>query len=167
MKLHLLITNMKRIKIIPFFSSILIAQAAGIIGSIFTVSSINSWYNTIAKPSWNPPSWIFGPVWISLYTLMGIAAYLIWCSKKSTQRNNALGIYGIQLLLNSTWSILFFGIKRPDLAFVEVLVLLTMIILTIIKFDKISRTASVLLAPYLAWVSLATILNYNIWQLNS
>lgn len=153
-------------KILPPIISILIAQSAGLIGSIFTANSVNTWYTTINKPSFNPPSWIFGPVWITLYTLMGIAAFLIWNKKKSSQRTKALFVYGIQLVLNTLWSILFFGLQNPGMAFFEILFLLAFILATICFFFKQSKPAAYLLIPYLAWVSFAAILNYNIWILN-
>jgi len=152
--------------IISLIVSIAIAQGAGIIGSIFTVVSVKTWYLDIVKPEWNPPSWIFGPVWITLYTLMGIAAYLIWQMREVEGAKLALVVYGIQLALNALWSVLFFGLKNPGLAFAEILVLLVFIIATTILFWKINTWAGVLLLPYLAWASFATFLNYTIWQLN-
>jgi len=153
-------------KIIPLIISIAIAQGAGIIGSIFTVASVKTWYLDIVRPEWNPPSWIFGPVWITLYTLMGIAAYLIWQVREVEGAKLALVVYGIQLALNALWSVLFFGLKNPGLAFAEILILLVFIIATTILFWKINTWAGVLLVPYLAWASFATFLNYTIWQLN-
>lgn len=153
--------------------SIVIAQAAGIIGSIFTVSSVNGWYTTLVKPVLNPPSWLFGPVWTILYTLMGIASYLVWSSyAKATdgqvkeQIKLALIIYGVQLGLNALWSILFFGLKQPGFAFAEIIVLLIFIIMTTILFWRISPLAGALMIPYIAWVSFASYLNFTIWQLN-
>lgn len=146
--------------------SILIAQAAGIVGSVFTAESVQTWYLTLNFPSWQPPSWVFGPVWVTLYALMGIAAALIWPHRKTTIGRQALVAYGIQLVLNTFWSILFFGQQNPELAFYEILVLLAAIITTIVLFWRIRRLAAVLMLPYLAWVTFATILNYTIWQLN-
>jgi tryptophan-rich sensory protein len=146
--------------------SIAIAQLAGIIGSVFTFSSVGTWYVDLIKPSWNPPSCIFGPVWITLYAFMGAAAYLVFRERKKKDVKSALTFYGIQLGLNALWSILFFGLKNPGIAFIEILVLLAFISLTIVSFWRISRWAGVLLLPYLAWVAFATYLNYTIWQLN-
>lgn len=146
--------------------SILIAQAAGLIGSFFTVSSVGTWYATLAKPMWNPPDWIFGPVWIALYTLMGMAAYIVWLQKNAQSVGIALSVYGAQLILNALWSILFFGLKNPSFAFIEILILLAFILLTTILFWKINTWAGVLMLPYVAWVSFAAFLNYTIWQLN-
>ncbi|MCR4335787.1 MAG: tryptophan-rich sensory protein [archaeon] len=147
--------------------SIVLSQLAGIIGSIFTVTSITTWYSFLNKPFFNPPSWVFGPVWITLYFLMGISFYLIWVgSADAKKKHKAMKIFGVQLFLNTLWSILFFGMHQPWLAFAEILLLLTAIILTIKTFYKINKTAAYLLAPYLLWVSFATILNLAIALLN-
>jgi len=157
-------------KFVPIIISILIAQAAGAIGSYFTANSVRTWFVTVTKPTWNPPSWLFGPMWITLYTLMGIASYLVWSSDavqdKQGLRTAALWIYGFHLALNALWSILFFGLKNPGAAFAEILVLLVFIIVTTILFWKINMWAGVLLLPYIAWVSFAAFLNYTIWRLN-
>ncbi|MBU2101310.1 tryptophan-rich sensory protein [Patescibacteria group bacterium] len=153
-------------KIFPVLISILIAQLAGIIGSFFTVTSVNTWYLDLVKPAWNPSSWIFGPVWITLYTLMGIAAYLVWRSNGASGVKIALLVYGVHLVLNALWSILFFGLNNPAVAFFEILLLLVFILVTIFLFWKINPWAGALLLPYLGWVSFAAFLNYTIWQLN-
>jgi translocator protein len=140
---------------------ILITEGAGIFGSIATVSSVKSWYLTdIIKPSFNPPSWLFGPVWTLLFLLMGIALYLVWSKK------NNLFWFWTQLLLNTLWSFLFFGLRSPILAFYEIIILWFAILMTIINFKKYHKTASILLWPYLAWVSFAAFLNYSIMVLN-
>ncbi len=151
---------------IVLFVSILIAQAAGIIGSLFTVPNVESWYGTIIKPEFNPPSWVFGPVWITLFLLMGIAAWLVWKSKKGQLRVDALLFYVIQLVLNATWSFVFFGLHRIDLAFIEICFLWLAIATTLVLFFRIHKTAGWLLVPYLAWVSFAAVLNYSIMMLN-
>lgn len=153
-------------KIIQIIISTLIAEGAGILGSIFTVSSIRGWYLTLVKPSWNPPSWIFGPAWTTLYAFMGVAAALVWKQRTFPGAKTALWFYGIQLALNVLWSILFFGLKNPELAFAEIVVLLIMIIATTVLFWRINPWAGVLMLPYIAWVSFATYLNYTIWRLN-
>lgn len=153
-------------KLIGAIISILIAEVAGLIGSVFTSSSVKSWYVTLVKPNWNPPSWLFGPVWTTLYALMGLSAYLIWRGKNKTGVKLALGIYALQLILNIIWSGLFFGLKNPGLAFAEIIVLLFFIIVTIVLFWRINRFAGMLLIPYLAWVLFASYLNYTIWRLN-
>lgn len=146
--------------------SILIAQAAGAIGSIFTVSSVGGWYTTLAKPELNPPAWVFGPVWTTLYTLMGIAAYLVWRKIDAPGAKLALTLYVVQLALNALWSILFFGLHSPGGALVEIVFLWLAIVATIVAFARVSRLAAWLLAPYILWVSFAAYLNYAIWMLN-
>lgn len=153
-------------QILAAFISILIAQAAGAIGSFFSVSSISSWYINIVKPEWNPPSWIFGPVWIFLYSLMGIASYLVWQQRSLPGAKTALIVYGVHLVFNALWTILFFGLKNPGLAFAEIIVLLLLIIITTILFWRINSTAGILMLPYIAWVLFASYLSYTIWQLN-
>ena len=153
-------------KIVEIIISVLIAEAAGILGSVFTASSVRSWYLTLVKPSWNPPSWVFGPVWTTLYLLMGIAASLVWSRRSLPGAKLALWFYGIQLALNALWSILFFGLKNPLLSFVEIIILIIFIIVTTVLFWKINPWAGVLMIPYIIWVSFASYLNYSIWQLN-
>jgi len=144
--------------------SILICQSAGVIGSFFTVST---WYLTLNKPFFNPPSWIFSPVWITLYLMMGISLYLIWNRQfKPRQTKIAVTIFGVQLVLNSLWSVIFFGFKLPLLAFVEIIFLWVAILTTIIYFYRISKPASYLLIPYLLWVSFAAVLNFSLVYLN-
>ena len=147
--------------------AIFVCQMAGVVGSAFTRPSISSWYAALRKPTFTPPNWLFGPVWISLFLLMGISAYLIW--SKGIQNREviiALSIFGIQLVLNILWSFFFFKLQSPFYAFIEILMLWLAILLTIIYFFKISRTASFLLFPYIFWVSFAAILNFYIWRLN-
>ena len=147
--------------------SLALPQLAGVVGSVFTVSAIPTWYEGLAKPALNPPSWVFGPAWTTLYLLMGIAAFLVW--RMGWERKDvraALGIFGVQLFLNAIWSIIFFGLKNPGWAFVEIIFLWLAIVATIIAFSKISRLAVWLLVPYILWVSFAGYLNYSIWTLN-
>lgn len=147
--------------------SILICQLAGVIGAFFTVSSVSTWYLTLNKPFFNPPSWVFSPVWITLYLMMGISLYMVWNSGlEFRQTKIAVTIFGVQLVLNSFWSILFFGFKSPLLAFVEIIFLWTAILATIIYFYRISKHASYLLIPYLLWVSFAAVLNFSLVYLN-
>ena len=147
--------------------SIFICQLAGIIGSIFTISSVTTWYLTLNKPLFNPPNWIFGPVWTILYTLMGISLYLIWKQGwKDKKVKFALMVFFIHLSLNSFWSILFFGLKILGLAFAEILLLWLLISYLIFLFAKINKLAGYLLIPYLVWVTFASILNFSVWTLN-
>lgn len=139
----------------------------GIFGSFFTASSLGSWYITLEKPVFSPPNWLFGPVWTLLYTLMGISAFLIiqkgW---KKKEIRKAMGVFGIQLLLNAVWTPIFFGARRIDLALVVLVLLFVCILWTIILFYRQKRMAAYLLLPYLAWVGFAGVLNASVWFLN-
>lgn len=147
--------------------SIIICLAAGFIGSLFTTTGPDSWYSNINKPSFNPPGWIFGPVWTLLYILMGISLYLVWQKGIADPHVKiALLIFAVQLVLNIMWSILFFGMQSPMLALIEIVLLWVFILLTITHFYPISRTAAYLLIPYILWVSFAAILNFSIFMLN-
>ena len=153
----------------PFLlvKSILICQGAGIIGSLFTAPAVRNWYQTINKPSFNPPNWVFAPVWTTLFILMGIALYLVWRESSQDKKVTRIRlIFFVHLGLNILWSVLFFGRQNPGLAFLEILVLLGFIIYLVKAFGRINKTAGWLLVPYLAWVSFASILNYSIWRLN-
>lgn len=142
-------------------------MAAGFVGSIFTAPAIPVWYATLQKPFFTPPSWVFGPAWTALYILMGVALFLVW--NKSIQDRKvkiAMSIFGVQLVLNFLWSIIFFGLQSPFYALVEIVILWLAILLTIIKFYRIDKRASFLLVPYILWVSFASVLNYYLWILN-
>lgn len=152
-------------KLPRLFLSIALSLSAGIIGSIFTISSIPTWYTFLNKPVFSPPNWVFGPVWTTLYILMGISYYLIWESN-TKQKYKAIKIFLVQLVLNALWSIIFFGLRNPGLALVEVVALWITIVLTIKLFYPISKSAAYLLIPYLLWVSFASILNLFIVLLN-
>lgn len=137
-----------------------ICLGAGVVGSIFTVSSISTWYAALNKPIFSPPNWVFGPVWTILYILMGLSLYLVWLKKRIPS------VFWVQLILNAVWSILFFGLKNPTLAFVDVVALWVSIVLTIKALAKINKLAGNLLIPYFAWVSFASFLNLAIVVLN-
>jgi translocator protein len=146
---------------------IILSESAGIIGSVFTAPAIESWYLGIIKPELNPPSWVFGPVWTTLFALMGIAAFLVW--KKGLNNKGvkiALDIFILQLILNTFWSIIFFGLESPGWAFVEIIFLWVAILATVIAFARVSKPATWLLLPYILWVSFAVYLNYSVWILN-
>ena len=146
--------------------SIILCQLAGFIGSFFTRDSIG-WYITLTKPSFRPPNWLFGPVWIALYLLMGIALYLIWKRGfQSSESRYPVIIFLVQLILNASWSIVFFGARSIGGGLIVIAVLWILIFLTILSFRKVNKTASYLLIPYLIWVSFASILNFSIWRLN-
>lgn len=159
--------NLPKSNLLKVIFAIFICQMAGIIGSFFTFSAIADWYAFLEKPSFAPPNWIFGPVWTILYTLMGVSLYLVWNSKaRKNLKKDALSVFYAQLILNTLWSILFFGFKNPELAFVEILLMWVLIAASIVKFYKIDKTASYLLIPYLLWVSFASLLNFAIAYLN-
>ena len=146
--------------------SIILAQMAGAIGSVFTISSIQTWYVYLEKPFFSPPNWLFAPAWITLYTLMGIAAFLVWQKRQESRAKSALWLYLIHLVLNSLWSVIFFGLQNPAWAFFEILILWVLIVIVAWKFYKIIIIAGILFIPYIIWVTFASILNFTIWQLN-
>ncbi|MCX7744571.1 MAG: tryptophan-rich sensory protein [Flavobacteriales bacterium] len=146
--------------------SIIVCLVIGYAGSFATASSVNDWYLTLNKPIFNPPNWIFGPVWTLLYILMGISFGVIWQQQPSNERNVAMLIFAIQLLLNLSWSFLFFYFKLLLGAFIEIVILWIFIAACIIVFYKIKSVAGYLLIPYILWVSFATILNFSIYWLN-
>lgn len=146
--------------------AVLMCQTAGAFGALFTVSEIAGWYEHLAKPSFTPPGWVFGPVWFLLYTLMGMAVFLIWEQRKMVYVRIALILFMIQLVLNVLWSVFFFGMHNVGLALMGIIVLWIMIAYTIRVFEKIEKMAAWLMTPYLLWVSFATILTYAIWSLN-
>ncbi|MFA5098800.1 MAG: TspO/MBR family protein [Candidatus Paceibacterota bacterium] len=155
------------LKKVKFGVSILLPLLAGFIGSFFTASTVSSWYQELIKPSFNPPGWIFGPVWTLLYIFMGLALYLVWQSEiENKKKKIAISVFAAQLALNVLWSVLFFGLKNPFWAFAEIVLLWVLILANLILFWKIKKSAGWLLLPYLFWVSFASVLNFSIWQLN-
>lgn len=147
--------------------SLALPQLAGILGSFATVTAISTWYANLTKPFFNPPNWIFGPVWIILYLMIGISSYLIWQKIESNKKaKQALNLFWLHLVFNASWSLVFFGLQRPGLAFVNIIILWIFILVLIIRFWKINKVASYLLMPYFLWVSFASILNFAIWYLN-
>ncbi|GAP62823.1 MAG: tryptophan-rich sensory protein [Ardenticatenia bacterium] len=140
---------------------------AAALGGFATARNVKTWYPTLRKPRWNPPAWLFGPVWTLLYTAMGIASWLVWQKRPNApETKTALTVYGAQLGLNALWSVLFFGLRRPAWAFAEIVALWLAIVETIRRFWAIDSRAGALLLPYLAWSSFAAILNATIWRLN-
>ncbi len=147
--------------------SIVIPVTIGATAGFFTITGVDSWYQTINKPSWNPPNWIFGPVWTTLYVMMGVALFFVWKSDvREALKKTAITLFAVQLVLNFLWSFIFFNQQQPGWALVEIVMMWIAILLTIFAFAKIDKTAAWLLVPYISWVSFATILNYTIWQLN-
>ncbi len=154
--------NYKRLAI-----SLLLPQLAGMVGFLFTSSAIPNWYIDLIKPSFSPPNWLFGPVWIILYILMGISVYLIWQRLvENKEAEAAFRLFWIHLFFNAVWSIFFFGFKNPGLAFANIVVIWLLIAILMVKFWKINKWAAYLLIPYFLWVSFAGYLNYSIWMLN-
>jgi translocator protein len=141
------------------------ALAAGI-GGIATAESVGSWYVTLNKPSWNPPGWVFGPAWTLLYLLMSVAAWRVWRVRDRPGARTTLALHGAQLVLNAGWSILFFGLRSPGLALIEIALLWSLLAVLQRAFWRLDRPAAWLWMPYLAWVSFATALNASIWWLN-
>ena len=153
--------------IVKLLISVLACQCAGFIGSIFTTPSIPTWYATLQKPTFTPPNWLFAPAWITLYLLMGISAFIIWRRGVDNRGvREALIVFLIQLILNSLWSVVFFGLKSPLYGVVVIIVLWIAILFTILKFFKLSTVAGGLLLPYILWVSFAAALNISVWVLN-
>ena len=150
---------------LKFIISIVAPFAAGAIGNLATIPNIASWYAALEKPFFNPPNEVFGPVWSVLYLLMGLSFYIVWSSKKHASRNGYIA-FGVQLVLNSLWSIVFFGLHQPWWALLVILGLIFAIIMTMREFWKTSKSAAGLLAPYIAWVSFAACLNFAIAFLN-
>jgi tryptophan-rich sensory protein len=147
--------------------AIIICNIVGLAASMVTLDAIPSWYASLNKPSFNPPNWLFGPVWTALYILMGISAAMIWqLGLERSDVKHALSVFGIQLMLNGIWSYLFFGFQSPLLAFIEIVLLLGMIILTMVRFKNLKPMAAWLLTPYLLWVSFASVLNFSIYLIN-
>jgi translocator protein len=159
---------MRTIKWIHLLGWILLCLfVGGVLGSLFTTPSIPTWYVTLVKPVYQPPNWLFGPVWTILYVLMGISAFIVWSSSAQKNiKNAALLVFLVQLGLNALWSPIFFALHWLFLAFAEIVVLWVAILITILQFNKISKAASILLLPYFLWVSFASILNLHIWLLN-
>jgi tryptophan-rich sensory protein len=145
---------------------ILLPVLGGFIMSLFTRDSMKDWFKTVKKPTWNPPSWLFGPVWTSLYIMMGIASWIILGSADSTLKTYAIALYIAQLLLNFAWSPVFFYFHQIFMALCVILVLWVLILLTTIIFSMINGFAGILFVPYLLWVTFASALNAKIWMLN-
>ena len=153
-------------KFLKLIISLVVVYTTAFFGSYFTFSSISGWYAHLIKPSFSPPNWIFGPVWTVLYLMMAISFYLIWEKNNLNKVCRPAKLFLMQLLLNFFWSLLFFGLHQPFLAFVDIFLLWIFILLTILEFKKRSKTAGYLLIPYLIWVSFASILNLSIVLLN-
>lgn len=161
---HMLIRALNVGTIMGLLVFMLASGAAAVTGIFFRPGA---WYRDLAKPPWRPPDWLFGPVWLVLYISIAVSGWLIWRQWGIDGVALALGVFAVQLVLNALWSAIFFGLRRPDLAFIEVLCLWVSIIATIAVFHPIDAAAAYLLIPYALWVSFAAILNYSIWRLNT
>ena len=148
------------------FISFVVCFSAAAIGSLTTTPQIPNWYADIAKPNWTPPNWLFGPVWTVLFLLMATAAWIVWCKHGIKNARTAFFWFVIQLILNSLWSILFFGWNNPGAAALEIIFLWLTILMTIVAFWNKSKVAALLLVPYFLWVSFAITLNIAIWRMN-
>jgi len=159
--------NIKLTDIVKLVISIIACQCAGLIGSLFTTPAISTWYATIQKPPFTPPNWLFAPAWTTLYLLMGISAFIIWRrGLGNPQVKKALFLFVIQLVLNTLWSAAFFGLESPLYGVIVIAALWVAIILTILKFFKVSYVAAMLMLPYILWVTFAAVLNISILVLN-
>jgi len=147
-------------------ASLALCFLAEALGGLFTSQSVGTWYLTLQKPVFNPPGWLFGPVWTLLYLLMGLSFYLIWNARNTGMKKTAIVVFAVQLILNVSWSLAFFGMQSIISGFIIIVSLWLAIGLTIYRFRQISRLAAGLLLPYLVWVSFAAILNYALWSLN-
>jgi len=142
---------------------VLICFAAAALGAVFMPGD---WYAALRKPTWNPPGWIFGPVWSVLYTMMAVAAWLVWQRGGFGAQRRPLGLFLVQLALNAAWTPLFFGLHQPGVAFAEIVLLWLAIAWTLATFWRVHRAAAWMLVPYLTWVSFAALLNFTLWRLN-
>jgi tryptophan-rich sensory protein len=153
-------------KLLKLLLLIVVCEGVGILGSIFTISSITAWYSHLNKPIFNPPNWIFGPVWTMLYLLMGVSLFLVLEKKLKKQKSFLIILFSVQLFLNFLWSVIFFGLHLPAVALIEIALLWVVITLLIIDFWKFSKPAALILVPYLCWVSFASVLNLFVALLN-
>jgi len=158
----------KKLDLRMLLAFILVSGLAGLLGSLFTFQSIPTWYASLNKPPFNPPNWVFGPVWTTLYLLMGSAAYLVY--REGFGRNEvkaAIYAFACQLCLNAAWSVAFFGLRSIAGGMATIIMLWLAIALMLVLFYRVSRTAGLLIAPYLLWVSFASVLNFSLLLLNS
>ena len=156
----------RRLDLFGLFFFVALCLLVSAAGGMVTATSVDTWYQALAKPSFNPPNWVFAPVWTTLYFLMGVSGWRIWRRRASRATREALSLFGLQLFLNFAWSVLFFGFQRIDLALIDIVILFVAIVANMILFWRIERLATLLLVPYAAWVVFAIVLNVSIWLLN-
>ena len=160
---EIMITSSKMQSLLMLLGFVCICFLAAAMGAIFRPGA---WYEQLAKPSWRPPNWVFAPVWTLIYLTIAVSGWLVWRKAGLSEGARPLAIYLVQLMLNAAWTPLFFGLHRPDLAFLDISLLWLSIIATIVVFYPLSPTAAFLLLPYLLWVTFAATLNFSIWRLN-
>jgi benzodiazapine receptor len=156
----------RRQELVGLAGFVLLCLAGSALGGLATSSSVGTWYQTLAKPSFNPPDWVFAPVWTTLYIFMAIAGWRVWRTPNAQPGTHALQVFYVQLALNLLWSFLFFGMQAIGLALVEIITLLVAIVVTTVLFWRIDRPAGVLFLPYIMWVAFASLLNSALWVLN-
>jgi tryptophan-rich sensory protein len=157
----------RRAQAFALVGALLFCYAAAGVGGLLTAAGMrDGWYAQLAKPDWTPPGWVFGPVWTVLYTMMAVAAWLVWRQRNGSGRNKALTVFAVQLALNVVWSALFFALRSPGIAFAEIILLWLAIAATLVSFWRVSTMAFMLMLPYLLWVGFASVLNWSLWQLN-
>jgi tryptophan-rich sensory protein len=148
------------------FASIGLCEGVGIGSSLLSFANVGSFYLTLNKPSWSPPTWLFAPVWTILYVLMGAALYLVWVSRMGKGKMLGFSLFGLQLVLNAVWTPLFFGLKSPLLGLLDIVPLWAVIMLMMWRFWRFNKSATLLLAPYIVWVTIASALNFSVFILN-
>lgn len=157
----------RRRPVASLVAAVLVCELVGALGTVFTMPALDGWYGTIQQPWFTPPSWVFGPVWTTLFALLGVAAWLVWRADTDERAVRvALVAFAIQFTVNVSWSGVFFGLRWPLGGFVVIVALWLAILATVWSFDRVDRRAALLLVPYLAWVTFAGVLNYQIWRLN-
>lgn len=155
-----------KVLVVGFFVAFVVCYSVAAIGGLATAEAVDTWYRDIAKPSWNPPNWVFAPAWSFLYFTMAVSSWLVWKADCVAVPRNALAWFGFHLMLNALWSLLFFGMKRFDLAMIEIVLLWISIVISMVLYYRFSKIATLLLIPYCLWVTFASCLNYAIWSLN-
>ena len=154
-------------EVIALTIALLLCYGAAAAGGMFSAGADGGWYSDLAKPSWTPPSWVFGPVWTALYGMMAVAVWLVWLHRRQQPGDSPMVLFAVQLALNAAWSPLFFGLHRPGAAFADIVLLWLVLVATVWLFLRRSAIAGLLLVPYLLWVSFAAALNFAIWRLNA
>lgn len=157
---------MSKLKIFKLIVSIALPLGLGAIAGLFTAEAIPVWYETLIRPSFNPPNWLFGPVWTTLYILMGISLFLVWNQSASKKRNMAILVFFLQMALNFCWSFIFFYFNQIGIALIEIIFLWASIVIMLVLFYKIKPIAAYINIPYLLWVTFASILNASYYILN-